>query len=215
MSTYKTGNQTRLDIINAAKKLFYEKGYVDTTASEICKLANVNRGSLFYHFNNSRSDVKSFLGYRVYNDAMSICYNEAEQVCNIEDDLKQDFGLLLYWHKFFNDDNYARFMTEAAKLDTFQLSAKEYDFTFRMSTNHENDIDYDLKVTLAMGAERNLTVYLYNHRKDYTPIFAYSMTQKIYTDFCIKTTHRDNIESISDLYNSDEFSSLQIKYDFL
>lgn len=213
MSTYRTGNQTRLDIINAAKELFYEKGYVNTTTSEICKLANVNRGLLFYHFNNSRSDVKAYLGLRVYSDAVQQCYDETEPLLVQNPGLEKELGGLMFWHKFFNDDKYARFMMETAQFDTFQLSPLEYDLTFKIAANHEKDIDYNLRVALAMGADRNLTIYLYNHRDEYTPIFAYNMAQKIFTDFGIN--HLSKVGNISDIYNSDEFAKLEIKYTFL
>jgi AcrR family transcriptional regulator len=50
MAKYETGIRTKEKILNACKKLFYEKGYDDTTYDDICREGHVNRGLIHYHF---------------------------------------------------------------------------------------------------------------------------------------------------------------------
>jgi AcrR family transcriptional regulator len=50
MATYSKGNITNKAIIDAGKKLFYEKGYVATYCNDIAAEANVNPGLIYYYF---------------------------------------------------------------------------------------------------------------------------------------------------------------------
>ena len=50
MGQYENGIFTRKAVVQACKRLFYEKGYHETSYADICRLAHVNRGTLYYHF---------------------------------------------------------------------------------------------------------------------------------------------------------------------
>lgn len=52
MGNYENGAFTRRVIVDACKKLFYEKGYHETSYADICMEAHVNRGTIYYHFPN-------------------------------------------------------------------------------------------------------------------------------------------------------------------
>ena len=52
MGNYENGALTRQLIINACNRLFYEKGYNETSYADICAMAHVNRGTIYYHFHS-------------------------------------------------------------------------------------------------------------------------------------------------------------------
>src|SRR5690348_10068598 len=51
--------RTRLDILRAARKLFADQGYADTTTSEIAEAAGVTVGALFHHFDGKAGLFRS------------------------------------------------------------------------------------------------------------------------------------------------------------
>lgn len=57
MGNYENGAFTRNLIISACNRLFYEKGFHETSYNDICELAHVNRGTIYYHF-PSKEDMR-------------------------------------------------------------------------------------------------------------------------------------------------------------
>jgi len=60
---YAVGEQTKHQIFTESKKLFYKKGFNETTYDDICRVAKVNRALIPYYFKNKQN-----LGYMVYRD---------------------------------------------------------------------------------------------------------------------------------------------------
>ncbi len=56
MREVKNPEVRKAEIMQAAKKLFYEKGYLNTTTQDIIKSLNISRGLLYYHF-DSKEDI--------------------------------------------------------------------------------------------------------------------------------------------------------------
>src|SRR6056297_599436 len=56
MREVKNPEVRKAEIMQAAKKLFYEKGYINTTTQDIIKALNISRGLLYYHF-DSKEDI--------------------------------------------------------------------------------------------------------------------------------------------------------------
>lgn len=79
MSAYGNGMSTRKIILEACKKLFYEKGYHETSYDDICKTAHVNRGSIYYHFKE-----KEIIRYEVLWDLTRYCRDVAKEYCDSE-----------------------------------------------------------------------------------------------------------------------------------
>lgn len=79
MGTYENGTLTRQLILNACNRLFYEKGYHETSYADICALAHVNRGTIYYHF-RSKEDMR----YDVLWSYLTANKHLAEQYCPVD-----------------------------------------------------------------------------------------------------------------------------------
>lgn len=79
MSNYKNGTFTRQAIVNACKKLFYEKGYRETSYADICAESHVDRSTVYYHF-PSKEAMRLEVEWEYYID----CKHTAELYCSDE-----------------------------------------------------------------------------------------------------------------------------------
>lgn len=52
----KKGQQTKTDIINAANRLFYTRGYAGTSVADVAAEVGITKGNLHYHF-KSKDDL--------------------------------------------------------------------------------------------------------------------------------------------------------------
>lgn len=76
MGNYENGASTRRAIVDACKKLFYEKGYRETSYADICREAHVNRGTIYYHF-----PTKEAIQLEVQWEYFIECKHIAERYC--------------------------------------------------------------------------------------------------------------------------------------
>ncbi|MBI4856226.1 MAG: TetR/AcrR family transcriptional regulator [Acetobacterium woodii] len=70
MQIQSKGLQTRMNLLNAAKELFYENGFSKTSAKEICESANVKPSNFNYYF-----DSKDMLLKEIYADLYMKCHS--------------------------------------------------------------------------------------------------------------------------------------------
>lgn len=103
MGAYGNGMTTRKIILEACQKLFYEKGYHETSYDDICKAAHVNRGSIYYHFKE-----KENIRYEVLWEITTYCYEEAKKYC---DTSRYAFlvGMYIHWGKVLHDARIRKF----------------------------------------------------------------------------------------------------------
>lgn len=108
MKKYKTGRETKENIMEAARELFYEKGYKNTTYNDICEKANVNTGTFHYHFQTKRK-----VAGIIYNNFMFNIKEETGKLISskYENDLKLCTALEItnYMNLFFFDDHVKTF----------------------------------------------------------------------------------------------------------
>ncbi len=108
MVNYANGVETRSIIVDTCKKLFMEKGYKNTTYSEIYKAAMVNPGTIAHHFGNKRN-IASML----YDEFMKKLTEMAFTMFADEDDMQKAFLGLGLHRKLINDNEaYRRFVME-------------------------------------------------------------------------------------------------------
>ncbi len=69
MRTRKDGNKTRRKILQAACRVFAEKGYRDATHAEICRRAGVNKAAINYHF-RSKENLYAETWHKAFQDSL-------------------------------------------------------------------------------------------------------------------------------------------------
>ncbi|MGI6217504.1 MAG: TetR/AcrR family transcriptional regulator [Coriobacteriales bacterium] len=108
MVNYANGMETRGIIIETCKKLFLEKGYKNTTYSEIYKAAMVNPGTIAHHFGNKRN-IASML----YDEVMVKLTNYTVELFPDEDDVQRAFlGVAMHRKIAYDDERWRRFVME-------------------------------------------------------------------------------------------------------
>jgi AcrR family transcriptional regulator len=65
MATYRVGEQTKNRILSVSKELFYRNGLGNTTYAQISKKADVNIGTIVYHFKSIEN-----IGHIVYEEIL-------------------------------------------------------------------------------------------------------------------------------------------------
>lgn len=61
----KKSERTRQRIIEAANRLFYHKGYNNTSFSDVVEAANVPRGNIYYYFKSKEDILRAAIAHRL------------------------------------------------------------------------------------------------------------------------------------------------------
>ena len=72
-------NKTRVQITNTAIELFKQKGYANTSVTDICKACGITKGTFYYHFPN-----KDELTYEFYENLFSEFYTVLAELITIQ-----------------------------------------------------------------------------------------------------------------------------------
>lgn len=152
MANYVTGENTKNNIILAAKDLFYEKGYIATSYSDICKVINIKKGNLQYHFN-----TKELLCVDVCSSFYETLYREATKIaCATENKyLETMLVMFIFWYKFYKDEKIRRFVCESLR-NNINTEVFDY-FTYYLNSLEKKEIEVDFFSLAACKAiERSL-----------------------------------------------------------
>ncbi len=104
MANYGNGSNTREAIVQACAELFYEKGFHETSFSDICARAHVNRGTIYYHFPS-----KDALRYEVQWEYMIRNKHIAEHYCP-DSRYHYILAMCMLWHQIHRDPKMLRFL---------------------------------------------------------------------------------------------------------
>ena len=78
--------QRRLDIINAAEEIFFDKGFDNATMDDIAAKAELSKGTLYLYFNSKEELYKEMaikgqkILYNLFSDAIT---NEPNGLCRV------------------------------------------------------------------------------------------------------------------------------------
>lgn len=95
--TKEEAQETRDGILDAATRVFYEKGVSNASLEEIARAADVTRGAVYWHFKN-KLDLFSAIHDRLHNSFLDILLSRLD---TIEDNPKEQLRSLTF--DIFND----------------------------------------------------------------------------------------------------------------
>ena len=160
VAQYKSGIRTKLNIYYACEKLFYEKGYTDTTILDINNLANSTNSSFYHHYQN-----KLELGTLIYSAFGRRNTRTADLFGNRIDPI-QKFCLSLktFWYLFFVDENIRKFAKELNNKEAIHLKEHKntLDLCRQFSQNEISDNEMELIKTANLGLSLQLLSDIYN-----------------------------------------------------
>ncbi len=109
-NTYLAGEQTKRNILRESKKLFYKKGYIETTYSDISAVAKVNRALIPYHFKN-----KQILGLEIYQQMIAEFYELIDNVLDtsqFDTDFVNVLHTVAYYRLLSSNSHFLQFVYE-------------------------------------------------------------------------------------------------------
>lgn len=188
MKNYTNGLTTKTKIIDLCKILFYEKGYNETTFTDICEKSQVNPGSIAYHYKNKKN-----IASIVYNEMMHMLDNSIAELFPYEDEVLQAImGLGLHQKLLFDDPAYRRFSSQfsseyihAEALNQYtQIASKAYLLTVKYAGQKKADFLF----TAFKGMDCYIEPYIEEHMDElkFDEIFQYSV--ELYYSFIRQDT---------------------------
>ncbi|RBP68992.1 TetR family transcriptional regulator [Alkalibaculum bacchi] len=139
MASYKKSAETKKKILDASKKLFYEKGYKATSCKEICELADVNLGLIHYHFKTKKNIASIIYANSLLEvkDLVRIKMNKIYRYYELK------YGTAIenwvFMSGYLMDENYRRFFYEICQENVLVDERTDIiDFFYRLHVNIYN-----------------------------------------------------------------------------
>lgn len=161
-STYLVGEQTKRKIFRESKKLFYKKGFAETTYDDISTAAKVNRALIPYYFKN-----KQILGQKVYSKIMedfTEAFNKTIDVEHYPPDVVHILQTFAYYH-LLNNEKYARFAIQVQSDESFstQMVKSEKNFITGFGSKASKFSENELNIIAKMdfGIEKEIVRMVY------------------------------------------------------
>ncbi len=117
MSTYKNGEKTYAAVYEAAKEIFFEKGYIDTSVRELSSRSGVSTSRLTYHFKS-----KEQLAVNICCDFFCNIHEQVKEYAIVKNDiLLSDLNYIcLFGKALFVKEQHVTFFNEVLPTLTFQ-----------------------------------------------------------------------------------------------
>lgn len=160
MAQHKSGLETKKRIYDAAEKLFYEHGYVNTKVTDIIDLSDTNKGSFYHHYQN-----KADLGMSVFNATVEGNYHVAQLFENPDSLVGLSLELAIFWYTYFQDDKSRRFSAEINSHGIIREDDRVYDICMKNTKKRISDKEFSLIRVANVALYKQLTVYFYDQTK--------------------------------------------------
>lgn len=165
------GRKTRENIMNTAKKLFYERGYTNTGIQDIAEEAGVKLGTMTYYFKK-----KTDLVGEIYNTYFMGLYNTIGETLGSDATLftKYCFTMVCFFESILKDSKNARFYYEILAKDASRKERLYLIKTFNRSCldffnkTYEKD-DLDAYAIINYGAQKEIFMDFYDRELLYEP----------------------------------------------
>ncbi|NTW72294.1 MAG: helix-turn-helix transcriptional regulator [Eubacteriaceae bacterium] len=136
MAYYKKGIDTKQNIIDTSKRLFYEKGYSSTSCKLICDEAGVNVGLIPYYFKN-KSRIASIIYTNFLIEVKDLVQNLLEKN-NYVYELKYATAVenWVFMSLLLSDDHYKKFFYEICRENVLiDENTRVVEFFYKLHNN--------------------------------------------------------------------------------
>lgn len=160
MAQHKAGIETKKRIYEAAEKLFYEKGYVNTKVTDIIDLSDTNKGSFYHHYEN-----KVALGISVFGATVEEHLHATQVFKDVDPLVRFALELALFWFTYFEDEKKRRFSAEVNSNDIILEDERVYEVCLDNTKKHIGDKEFSLIRVANIALYKQLTVYFSDQTK--------------------------------------------------
>lgn len=166
MGEYAVGAATRQRIYEVSKRLFYEKGIKDTSYTDICEAADVNRGLIPYYFKSKNNIAIQVL--QEFVDSMESCVNEQWGPDEMVQPERNIMIELLMFRLLAENENVCRFYSETRSEDAYRKATLEIQTGVMEMLLRGAGIKFDAKalatvVVMVEGTESELVQLVRHH----------------------------------------------------
>lgn len=187
MANYQNGIASKNAIIDAARKLFYEKGFRSTTYRDISREANVRIGTISYHFDNLLTLASLIDAEESKHLHQQIVNFSGGGYVGLEIALME---VLIFWHVFFVDENYRRFHAEFQntaiqnnidQVEYFPAAYSEFRKKQHESNGEEDEVRFNFLTAALFGIDDAVNRYVFQHLDELTPEKVFRYAFEIYS----------------------------------
>ena len=161
---YKTGIETKQQIIQCAKELFYENGYKNTSVSQICHASDTKLGTFTYYFPKK-------------NDLLNYLYAEYMQKCNdfidrshldLSSPEHHIYTVMFYYMRLYSDEAIVRFHQEVLSIGSMNMwfqnprtlisdfsGTKRDEALYSLFVNADNAVRRELNLNFIQSGKRD------------------------------------------------------------
>lgn len=161
---YKTGIETKQQIIQCAKALFYENGYKNTSVSQICQASSAKLGTFTYYF-PKKNDLLNYL----YAEYMQNCIRFIDsRHLDLSSPEHHIYTVMFYYMRLYSDEATVRFHQEVLSIGSMNMwfenpRALISDFSGTMSdealyslfVNADNAVRRELNLNFIQSGKRD------------------------------------------------------------